>query len=285
MTLVEFLQKIDHNDPVLESTSLLLKKSVRKSSDPIAAAEALLNCKSLDISADPFFPKPMKICLESIAKYLPQLEELNVSGNELYSLHGLEKSLSLKAFYAQKCNLKDGAFLVQFAKSRMSSTTPNLVSLKIGENTFDFTDFLNELALPQLKTLDVSKLHLRSLDFVVNFPLLEELTASSNDIENIHQISQLTELKRLSLAQNMIEDLQPLSKLRKLRYLDVSGNRIVDLDGVRDCYQLCELKIGHNKIRSLKPLKDLRDLFRVGLSGNPLWEDDFDIVPRSIRLD
>ena len=70
-----------------------------------------------------------------------------------------------------------------------------------------------------------------------------------------------------------------------LSVLSLADNQISEIEPIQYLNNLTKLDLRKNRIRNVKSLKDLRNLFELGLSGNPLYDDDYDIFPRSLRID
>ena len=65
----------------------------------------------------------------------------------------------------------------------------------------------------------------------------------------------------------------------------MAENQIQTIDSLQYLINLSKLDLRKNRIKNIKSLKDLKSLFELGLSGNPLYDDDLDIFPRSLRID
>ena len=65
-----------------------------------------------------------------------------------------------------------------------------------------------------------------NLDFLTQYPALEELRLDGNQITEIRFASSLSNLKRLSLNDNYITELTPLNQLEHLEFLDIRKNPI-----------------------------------------------------------
>eukprot|EP00913_Durusdinium_trenchii_P030871 g28913.t1 len=115
----------------------------------------------------------------------------------------------------------------------------------VGDKVGEFT----ELNAPEGRRLRLLHLHgnafrsLRGLDAVC--PALEELTVSSNDLQN----------------------LEGLQGLQQLRLLDLSCNCLSNLDGLGKLRRLQELRVAYNQISHLEPLAALRPGSQQGLSA------------------
>jgi|GEM_PF-628157 len=280
--LEEFLAAT-HSDANAAATALALKRAVRKPSDAVAAAVLLASAKTLDLSGDPFFKRGPGLDARLIAQHVPWVTELRLSQGDVIHAEALANLVSLRSLEMTNTKLTDVSW--------MGALTA-LETLRIGENPLGDAILLSQengplAALPwtTLRCVEISGLGLRSLAFIPAGTPLEEFDASKNSLASLAPLRSLSTLRKLKLAHNLVDDLAPLSGFRKLRTLDFDGNAVGDLTPLEYVSSLSEISFRNNRVRSLKPLRSLRDLMRVACSGNPLHDDDFDAIPRSVRVD
>ena len=72
------------------------------------------------------------------------------------------------------------------------------------------------------------------LDFLKNFPNLEELYLDGNELTDVEFTEGLTQLTKLSVKDNYITDLSPLVHAEHLAYLDISDNPVSQPEGMDD---------------------------------------------------
>ena len=120
---------------------------------------------------------------------------------------------------------------------------PGLEKLVLNSCQFAI-DFDNLIENPTLKHLEMKEISLKenfyvecyngmmdiwyddvslneNLDFLTQYPALEELRLDGNQITEIRFASSLSNLKRLSLNDNYITELTPLNQLEHLEFLDI----------------------------------------------------------------
>lgn len=127
--------------------------------------------------------------------------------------------------------------------------------------------------------LNLSHKRLRDIDFIVEYPNLEELDLTWNSIRSIAPLLSLKKLRKLSLhGCSIIGDLGLLGKVTSLQSLDMSLVYINDdmeyptLDFIRSLKNLEEIDISDNaclyKINPLAILPKLRSVtLKTGYSG------------------
>jgi Leucine-rich repeat (LRR) protein len=276
--LVDFLSADLHSETDAHLASLL-KRVVRSFSTPQEKAVALSKMIDLDLSGDPYFPTRKSIDTRTLAQFLPNLQSLKLSHQPLESSEGLGSFKNLKSLELANCGLVSLDFLHSLDQiERLDlSKNPDISSqLAVALEA--------KISLP-LRRLFLNDLMIRSADFMVNFGSLETLSLAGNNLNSLKEIAEFKSITSLNFDSNMIDDLTFLSKWRNLKKLSFKNNAISDLSPLQDLYGLTDLFFNANKVRSLKPLKGLRDLLRVGCNGNALYDDDYDCIPRSVRVD
>lgn len=72
------------------------------------------------------------------------------------------------------------------------------------------------------------------LDFLGNFPNLEELYLDGNELTDVEFTKSLPQLTKLSVKDNYITDLSPLIQAEHLTWLDISDNPVSQPEGMND---------------------------------------------------
>ncbi|KAI8903848.1 hypothetical protein EDD86DRAFT_278503 [Gorgonomyces haynaldii] len=151
-------------------------------------------------------------CLERVdGQFLPFLERLSLTGNQLTGFESLERLEHVKILeLGSQPNWQRQVLSLNPIKLDLSRMS--LIHLHLNPNT--------------IRHLDLSQTELVSLEFAVHCPQLETLLADKNDIQETWPLVSL-KLERLSLRENKIHDIaivcKSLSKV-PLKYLDLSGN-------------------------------------------------------------
>lgn len=209
---------------------------------------------------------------------LGQLDFIDLSGNRLKSVSGLEGNKRLKT--------------LKLASNHLTDLTPilrrdSIQVLNVSENPLPSLDWLRYAAFAKnLVLLVATGNRLISLDGVLSLSSIRTLVLSHNEIEDIDSLTKLTSLKKLSLSHNNIRTLpQTLTKLTSLHELRIAHNRLTKLPGPEILGQLKELRIldiGHNKLDSLDSLSSASQLVNVNVRGNPVCDKTQDIF-KTIR--
>lgn len=137
---------------------------------------------------------------------------------------------------------------------------PGLEKLVLNSCQFAI-DFDNLIENPTLKHLEMKEISLKenfyvecyngmmdiwyddvslneNLDFLTQYPALEELRLDGNQITEIRFASSLSNLKHLSLNDNYITELTPLNQLEHLEFLDIRKNPITTTMEADDSIQI-----------------------------------------------
>lgn len=240
-------------NPPTEDPQALTAKSIRKLVRAASDDEALSKLSQLDLldlSLDPWMKRSWPLDL-SVLLLLPNVRGLKLNGSKTLGLEPLSQLLSLKSLHLDELELED----VGWVKS-----------------------------LSNLEVFSARRNKLRSVDVLAQLAGLREINVAENSLTSLKPFADLEKLRLLDISQNMIADISPISKRRSLRVLRLRRNALTALDGLEDLRDLDELDVRDNRIMSLRPIKELSALSALGIAGNPLTEDDIDMVRRSIKL-
>lgn len=115
----------------------------------------------------------------------------------------------------------------------------NLEVLECVGSKMDVVSFNQKML--KLKSLNLSRNNLHTINKIENIPNIEQLDLSGNNIADINFLKDMINLKVLYLNHNNIKDMYPLINLTGLEHLTLGENEIHDI----------------NQISSLKHLKSL----------------------------
>jgi Leucine-rich repeat (LRR) protein len=158
---------------------------------------------------------------------LTKLEVFNISGNALTAVGIPTESVLLK--------------LIDLSKNKIATITkeqfknyPNLVEIRLEENSFTALDIDLFKDHASLKILSVGGNTLTSWDFLIKATKLDTLNISKTAISQLSEktFETITDLRYLYISHNKLTHLptSALKKNTKLEMLDVSGNRINHVD-------------------------------------------------------
>ena len=111
-----------------------------------------------------------------------------------------------------------------------------------------------------IKSLNLSNLNLKSLDFIFEFRGLENLNLENNNISNLNQLHYLFHLKRLNLSNNNLESLKDLDKCLNLEVLFIDNNNISNIAELKSLGELKIIDIGQNPIKNIDDLDELKKI-------------------------
>lgn len=143
------------------------------------------------------------------------LDNLSVSGNQLWSLAGLENCINLTTINASNNNISS-------IEGLKNATILRVVDLS--NNRIDDISVL-EKSSQYITELYLKNNLLQSIPEGV-FKKLKYLTIDNNKIENLGDLSVYTELNGITASNNNIQSVQGLEKLSDVQYLDFSDNKL-----------------------------------------------------------
>ncbi len=189
----------------------------------------------------------------------PALKILDLRGNQLRKLEGLERLTSLTKFilWRNQINKLEGL-------DRLTSLT----WLNLSGNQISKLEGLDHLT--SLTGLDLSGNQISKLEGLDHLTSLTWLDLLDNQIATLEGLNALTSLTRLYLSDNQIATLEGLNALTSLTELDLSDNQIRKLEGLNALTSLTELDLSDNQISKLESLASLTSLTRLYLSGNQI---------------
>lgn len=269
-TLEDWSKEAETSQGLQKTLTLLREKT--KASSLADAEQALLAATTLDLSNAPWGKKTDPLDCRPLAKFgnlkLLKADYWSVeNADTLALLSGLEV-LSLRC-----TQLKDITFLKGLTCLR---------EVYFDENHIEDLSALAELT--ELKVANFKHNQVRKLVGVEKLLKLIELNLNENQLTDLKPLSSLVEMQKLSLGTNLIDDLSPLSKMKKLKVLDVSNNRLQDINALEYLSNIQELDMRKNRVMKIGPLKNMSFLAKLGVSGNPIYDDDLQILKRSVML-
>ena len=174
---------------------------------------------------------------------IESIEYLDVSGEEIEILDGIENAINLINLDISNNNISDISSLSNMTKLEILNASDNNIS--------NISSLSN---MSSLKELDLSNMVRVARDNIQNIKF--------NRIENINTISNLSNLTKLNLSNNVIKHIKPLTNLNNLVNLDLSGNSITDISEIKNIKSLDFLKIS-NQLVELDSIKIIEDRFNV----------------------
>ena len=102
------------------------------------------------------------------------------------------------------------------------------------------------------------------------FPYLEHLDLSRNQIEKIYNLRPLERLTKLYFRENSINNIENLDHMVNLRELDLSENKITIIQALYNLRRLQILNLNNNQIDKIEGVDRLKDLIILKLNRNPI---------------
>lgn len=246
-------------------------------SDDEGPRSVLTTAKASDLC-----PKPFRLIaknggftsLEDMSRF-SELDYINLTGNELRTIHGLGANARLKTLILKGNKLSNIDPILKISALRV---------LDIADNEFATTEWLNRATFaPDLIALVARGNKLVTLEGLSCLKSLQTLVVSNNEIEDISPVGRLTNLTKFSAANNHIRMIPAsFANIHKLCELRMAHNRISILPPAEVMNSLSSLKIldvGHNRIPSFENLAIFRSsLVQVNVRDNPACKDHENIV-------
>lgn len=149
---------------------------------------------------------------------------------------------------------------------------PNLESIILRDNLITSLNALkkimNKEKIEELDFYDNRIKHISS--HVSEFPNINNLDLSFNNIKHIKHVNTLTELQNLYFVQNKISKIEGIDNLVNLKNLEFGGNRIEKIENLDTLVNLEQLWFGQNKINKLQGLSTLKNLKILSIQSNKI---------------
>ena len=252
--------------------------------------------------------------------WFPKLEVIEIKGNSLKTLDGIELCKSLKEVGINNNFIDDlsllSAFNLRFLmlyENEITDVSPiaemtNLEFLELGLNPITSISTLS--ALTRLKVFSVYECtKLEDISVIENFTEVTDLNISLLQIpglslafirnlkkidnlriqgvlrnnDEINHITHLTGMIQLTMGLNdSVTTIDSLYRLTKLEYLDIHSNNIESIAVIRNFPRLIKFIMYKNRVEDISPLDSRPLLQTLYLQGNPVR--DFAPVARMKQL-
>lgn len=214
-----------------------------------------------------------------IAANHPNLTRLDVAGNSLTSLAGIEPLASLGSLDISDNEIDDLSPLSTDCQLRNLIANDNAIGsleavagcralslLEVDDNAL--TSLAGVDGLVALTELHADRNMLGDLGPLSSLPQLEELWVRSNGLADIDAVEELAALQVLSLTDNDIESLAPLAQLPALHTLYARNNGLDGLEAIAGVSTLRVVDVrGNPEVADLVPLESLTALRSLGVGG------------------
>lgn len=174
---------------------------------------------------------------------LKELEELDLSFNELRFTRGLHGMPKLKKLY--------------LIENKITRIDPD-----------DFND------MPELEMLELGSNRLRKIEHLDNIPTITQLFLGRNKITRIENLGALKNLRLLNLQSNRIVKIENLDELVNLEELYLSHNGISQIENLDKLVNLKTLDLAGNRLKVIKNIAHLTKLVDLWLNNNLIDSDE-----------
>lgn len=249
-------------------------------------------------------------------QYMPQLEAIDISQNQVSDLSFLKPYKNLNLIAAADNNIKsleplaelpnlkflvlsnndiqdlkplqglDKLQEIHIENNKISDLSPlagkkEVKVLNLSENS---NVDLSTLNLPNLETLTVNNSGLKHLTFLGKNLSLSELTAEKNQIDNLEGIELAKKLHFLDLQGNKISSLKIPGKQKSLKFINVSDNKLQNLEGINDYKALETLRAASNEINTLKISEPNQQVKSLDVSHNQIPKEELTLNEKEIPV-
>ena len=206
-------------------------------------------------------------------KSLRNLKKLDLKENSITKITGLNSLNNLR-----ELNLTKNRLEADIKTSRLK--LPNLEIISLEENQLSMISGLKQLV--NLKLLNLNDNQITEIAGLGKLTNLEQLYLSKNHITRIRGLDRLVSLERLKIESNEIEEIRGLDTLVNLKDLGLSTNRITQIKDLDNLKKLERLNLRFNQISELKGLEHLINLNYLNLVGNPLNENEIEMITNAV---
>ena len=218
----------------------------------------------------------------SVVQTMPELQSLNMFGNQISDISSLQNKASLTDL---QINGRHNSGVRLDHALAVIPTLTNLTKLSIG-----YIPLTNESIPPLVGNLtDLASFNhwnnesgeglLSDLSPFTSLSKLTSLSIEGNSIQSLSPLQSLPNLRHLRLRGNYIEDLTGLNGLQVLEELSLEGNRISNISALSGLNNLRILNLKNNEITDLQALLNNAGIGngdKVELENNPLSQEVID---------
>ncbi len=214
---------------------------------------------------------------------IPYVQKVDVSRNNLSSLHALAGLKSLTHLNASK-NKLTSALSFKTIRCAVPEEGQDIVETAQGDGEMRIGSVLRHANVShnrirvigdiswhrRLISLDLSHNKIKKIRGIQALPVLRSLDLSSNKISTLRGLPVL--LERLSIDNNCIRSLDHASSLQHLRYISAKGNCINTVEGLKGSRVLADLLLDGNIITLPEDARHISalPLQRVSFAANPM---------------
>jgi Leucine-rich repeat (LRR) protein len=203
---------------------------------------------------------PIGILSDSALLKLDSLDKFIFTGENLFSLNGLEKCPNLELLQIGQENISDISPLSTLYKLK------KLILLQ----TWDISDISALTNLTNLEYLEIQCNNVNDISPLANLTKLKYLNILENPVRDCTPLSNLINLKELWLSEATGVNLSFVSQMDSLNFLWATASNISDISPISDRINLKILNLSYNQISDISHLSALSNLVTVYLKSNQI---------------
>ena len=137
--------------------------------------------------------------------------------------------------------------------------------IDLSDNKISDIDCLNQMILPHLESLNMSKNEIQKIDPIIDCIKLRKIDFSHNKISDIKCLSNeiLPYLESLNMSNNKIVSIEALSDYKKIKEIDVSNNNIITIFSKFKFFDLKKINLKGNSLnKKFKKYIEFKNKYR-----------------------
>ena len=134
-------------------------------------------------------------------------------------------------------------------------------------------EIYNSINLEIVVEMEVINMTLKDLSFLKNFPNLEILNLSFNNLTNLETMPEMPKLTKLNLSYNFLQDITQLKNQYSLKELYLHYNPLTDISPIKSLPELEILEAELIMVKDFNILDELKNLKYVALSKHTKYEN------------
>lgn len=134
-------------------------------------------------------------------------------------------------------------------------------------------DIYKHINLEIVVEMEVINMTLKDLSFLKNFPNLEVLNLSFNNLTNLNSMPEMSKLTKLNLSYNFLQDISQLKNQYSLKELYLHYNPLRDISPIKSLPELEVLEAELIMVKDFNILDELKNLKYVALSKHTKYDN------------
>lgn len=188
----------------------------------------------------------------------PILTSLNLGGNKIRKITGLEKLTELRVLYLDSNKIQKIEGLEQLT---------NLQNIILAHNAIPTIEGLENLK--KLTSANFNNNEITTIQGLDQLSSLRNLSLNDNKLDSLDGIESLVTLRQLYLKGNSLHNIKELASLPELFILHLSNNNLTTMEGLEKNTKIVDLLLDNNNLNTVNNLDKLPQLKKLDLRNNP----------------